>query len=57
MDENERGDSVQIVELKNDKEEANFVSSEIKELLEKADEKVSYKDIAVLAELTHNQGL
>ena len=45
--ENERGDSVQIVELKNDKDEANFVSTEIKGLIESKDEKVLYRDIAV----------
>ena len=33
--------------LKNDKDEANFVSTEIKELIENKDEKVLYRDIAV----------
>ena len=45
--ENERGESVQIVELPNDKDEASFISNEIQALLSSPADRIHYKDIAV----------
>ena len=45
--ENERGESVQIVEIPNDKDEANFISNEIQTILSSSPDRIHYKDIAV----------